>query len=231
MPPPRARARPQDHPEPLGGMRVPLAAQGGRAQADGRLQRGHRLSSAPRPGPPGLRTARRLHFQSGHSSFLPPAAGCLCLPGAAQNGRRSPPPFCVRPAGRRPGGGGGRETTVRPLPRVAWTEPSSSPRPSSALAAAALGLAPAHVLARPSGNPGPSPSPAGPLAAPQPSLTSRRRCCEAEPRRAVIKAMLLEGVLGIPGAGTDSSRNDSRLSGRGGGGGLPRLAATGPGLF
>lgn len=102
-------------------------------------------------------------------TFLLPAPGCR-LPLSSWGCTKWPPQpsaiLCVRLAGRRPGRGGGRETTVRPLPRVAWTEPSSSPRPSSALAAAALGLAPAHVLARPSGNPGPSPSPASPLAAP-----------------------------------------------------------------
>lgn len=213
MPLPRARARPQDHPESLGGLRVPVVAQGGRARAGGRLQRGHRLSSAPG------RALQASARPGGCASRVDIPPSCPRLPAAfVFLGLHKMAAAALRHFVCEAGGQAarrGRETTVRPLPRVAWTEPSSSPRPSSALAAAALGLAPAHVLARPSGNPGPSPSPAGPLAAPQPSLTSRRRCCEAEPRRAVIKAMLLEGVLGIPGAGTDGSRNDSRLSGRG----------------
>ena len=45
---------------------------------------------------------RRPHFRSGRypslplrGPSLPRAVGCLCLSGAPQNGRRSPPPFCV----------------------------------------------------------------------------------------------------------------------------------------
>lgn len=65
------------------------------AWAGGRFQRGHCLPpSLARPSWASVQ-ARRPHFQSGCPSFLPPAAGCLCLPGAAQNGRCSPPPFCV----------------------------------------------------------------------------------------------------------------------------------------
>lgn len=195
-----------------------------------RFQRGHRLPPSFWPGPPGP-----LHRTGGHTSRVDIPPSCPWRPAAfVFLGLHKMAAAALRhfvcEAGRRAGGPageeGGRPLPAR-LPRVAWTEPSTSPRPSPALAAAALGLAPAHVLARPSGNPGPSPSLASPLAAPQTSLTSRRRCCEAEPRRAIIKAMLLEGVLGSHRAGMDGSRNDAHPSGWG----WAPQTMTGPGLF
>lgn len=164
--PPRARARPQDHPEPLGGIE---GTSGGSGWPGPRQAEGCREGTACSPSPSRALWASAQPAALPEWTFLLPAPGCR-LPLSSWGCTKWPPQpsaiLCVRLAGRRPGRGGGRETTVRPLPRVAWTEPSSSPRPSSALAAAALGLAPAHVLARPSGNPGPSPSPASPLAAP-----------------------------------------------------------------
>lgn len=150
---------------------------------------------------------RRPHFQSGHypslplrGPSLPQAIGCLCLSGAPQNGRRSPPPA--------PSGLDGAQ---------------QQPPPQPGLGRGCPGLGTSQSLGKAVREPRPFTQPAGPLATPQPPLTSRRRCCRPEPRRAVIKAMLLEGVL----AATGPARTVLEMTlARVGGDGLPGPAVT-----
>lgn len=77
MPLPRPRAHPQDHPEPLKGVRVPLAAQGGRGPG---LEEGSREGTACRPlwpGPPGPPCR-----PGGHTSRVDVRPSCPRLPAA-----------------------------------------------------------------------------------------------------------------------------------------------------
>ncbi|XP_040346482.1 collagen alpha-1(I) chain isoform X1 [Herpailurus yagouaroundi] len=218
-----------DHPEPL-----ERVSSGWRELGQEEASREGTACPPPNffwPGPPG--PPRRRGGRTSRVDITPPCrcGACPC-PGllaafvflglhkmAAAAFRH----FVSEAGGRVAGGGGGRETTARPPAPSGLDGAQQQPPPQPGLGRGCPGLGTSQSLGKAVREPRPFTQPAGPLATPQPPLTSRRRCCRPEPRRAVIKAMLLEGVL----AATGPARTVLEMTlARVGGDGLPGPTVT-----
>lgn len=135
MPLPWARARPQDHPEPLEGVRAPLAAQGGRGP--GQEEEGSREGTACPP----LSGQALLGLHTGQAATLPEWTFLLPAPGGrlplSSWGCTKWPLqpsaiLCMRQAGERVARQGRREGDHCPPACPEWPGRSPAPAPAPA---------------------------------------------------------------------------------------------------